>query len=102
LKVKPREHNINLLYRCIRSTLARAVELKCKTVSIPAISSGIFGFPKPLCAKVLFKAVEDFVCENDKDTVPLTKVRFTNFDSETTIIFQKEFISRYAAMVKEQ
>jgi len=83
----PKEKNVELLYNCIRATLARAVELKCESVSIPAISSGIFGFPKPLCTKTLFNAAEDFVKENDKYSVSIRTIRFTNFDSETTIIF---------------
>jgi len=33
---------------------------KCKSLSIPAISSGIFGFPKPLCAEIMFNCVEKF------------------------------------------
>jgi O-acetyl-ADP-ribose deacetylase (regulator of RNase III) len=71
--------------------------MKCKSVSIPAISSGIFGFPKPLCAKVLFDTVEDFVRENHEgvDKTSLRVVRFTNFDTETTIVFAKEFTKRY-------
>jgi len=31
-----------------------------KSIAIPAISSGIFGFPKPLCAEILFNCVEDY------------------------------------------
>lgn len=48
------------LSNCIDSTLARAVELNCESLSIPAISSGIFGFPKDLCAEILFNRVEQF------------------------------------------
>jgi O-acetyl-ADP-ribose deacetylase (regulator of RNase III) len=70
-------------------------------VSIPAISSGIFGFPKPLCAKILFRAAEDFALNikasglDPLEAVKLRRIRFTNFDSETTHIFEKEFIARY-------
>jgi len=34
-------------------SLLTAEKLELKSLSIPAISSGIFGFPKMLCAKIL-------------------------------------------------
>jgi hypothetical protein len=40
--------------------------------------------------------VEDFVKRiKDPASVSLRRVRFTNFDVETTTIFEKEFVSRY-------
>lgn len=63
--------------------------LECKSVAIPAISSGIYGFPKPLCAKTFFEAIDDFCIENNKSI--LEDIRLTNFDKETTDIFQTEF-----------
>jgi O-acetyl-ADP-ribose deacetylase (regulator of RNase III) len=86
-----------LLYNCVINTLKKANELKCKSVSLPAISSGIFGFPKPLCAQVMFNAVEAFVKDHSdqKDKMTLKIVRFTNFDTETTTIFEQEFSKRY-------
>ena len=52
---------MNLLHNAILNTLKKAEELKCESVSIPAISSGIFGFPKPLCAEVFFLTLKKFV-----------------------------------------
>jgi hypothetical protein len=89
------------LYSCIRSTLIWACKKDCESVAIPAISSGIFGFPKPLCAEVLFKAAEDFVLNikasglNPLEAVKLRRIRFTNFDTETTTVFENEFVNRY-------
>ena len=60
-KKKPAQENIDLLYNAIYNTLVKADELECKSVSIPAISSGIFGFPKPLCARVFFEVLKNFV-----------------------------------------
>jgi len=92
---------VGLLYSCIRSTLIWACKKDCESVAIPAISSGIFGFPKPLCAKVLLKAAEDFALNikasglNPLEAVKLRRIRFTNFDTETTTVFENEFVDRY-------
>ena len=92
-----------LLGNCIRATLVWACFLKCESVSIPAISSGIFGFPKPLCAQTLFRQVEDFVRRiEDPASVTLRRVRFTNFDTETTTIFEEEFVNRYIKKTDKQ
>ena len=80
-----REANIELLFNAVTSTLKMAEKLDCKSVSIPAISSGIFGFPKPLCAETFFKAIEKYC--TDVETGSLEDIRLTNFDTETTEIF---------------
>ena len=55
-----RQDDVGLLRSAVYSTLKLACDLKCESVSIPAISSGIFGFPKPLCAEVMFNTIEEF------------------------------------------
>jgi O-acetyl-ADP-ribose deacetylase (regulator of RNase III) len=41
------------LRRAVRSCLLLASEKGFRSISMPAISSGIFGFPKDRCAKIL-------------------------------------------------
>ena len=48
-----KEINENLLAACIINILECAKKLKAKSVSIPAISSGVFGFPISSCARIL-------------------------------------------------
>lgn len=55
------------------------------SVAVPAISSGIFGFPKARCAKILFSAVLEFFRTEPKSSVNL--VRLTNFDKPTVEVF---------------
>ena len=47
----------------VQNVLKTTESYGCSSVAIPAISSGIFGFPKKLCAKVLFDTVESFASE---------------------------------------
>lgn len=37
------------------------------SISVPPISSGIFGYPKEECAKVLFLSIKEFADERDKE-----------------------------------
>jgi O-acetyl-ADP-ribose deacetylase (regulator of RNase III) len=51
----------NKLLRAVQSTLALAAGKGFKSISMPAISSGIFGFPKDKCAKILVEESERFL-----------------------------------------
>ena len=89
------------LTSAVRNTLKTAENYGCHSVAIPAISSGIFGFPKRLCAKTLFDTVETFARDAKAKKIYieyLQAVRFTNFDKETYDIIQQEFQRRYIAM----
>jgi len=63
-------------------TLAELYNLR--SVSMPAVSSGIFGFPKPLCAEILLDAAIKFLQQPD---IELTEVVMCNFDQATAEIF---------------
>jgi len=82
-----------LLEMCVVASLEKANQLKLKSISLPAISTGIFRFPKPLCATIMFQCVTDWIL-NNKDK-SLQEIRFTNFDDETVYIFKDEFEKRF-------
>ncbi|RLE61883.1 MAG: ADP-ribose-binding protein, partial [Thermoprotei archaeon] len=48
------------LYSAFKSALLKAEELKLKSVALPAISTGVFGYPYERCAEILVKVLEDF------------------------------------------
>ncbi len=84
----------NKLRSAVRSALEIATEKGLKSISIPAISSGIFGFPKPRATKIIFDTVVDFL-KNEETT--LQEVRLTNIDEYTSNLFvkvAKEFVER--------
>jgi len=64
-------------------------------VAIPAISSGVFGFPRDLCAKVILDAVLDFCVKNPMCT--LSDIRLINIDSPTVQAFEEEMKTRFGA-----
>jgi len=78
----------NKLKSVVRRSLELAVKNQFESISIPAISSGIFGFPKDRCAKILVGESKEFV-ELNKNLLKL--IEFCIFDDETLVHFQKEF-----------
>jgi O-acetyl-ADP-ribose deacetylase (regulator of RNase III) len=87
------------LIQTVVTSLEIAEKRKLKSIAIPAISSGIFGFPKPLCAQLMFETTMKFFEEHPKGRLQL--VRFTNFDKSTVIIFQKEYEKRFGPLPEE-
>jgi len=53
------------LFNAVFNALKMADSLGCRSIAIPAISSGIFGFPVPLCAQVIFSAIHNFIMQSD-------------------------------------
>lgn len=82
-----------LLASAVRSSLQRADELGIATIAFPAISSGIYGFPKDRCAKVMMEAIEQYFAQHP--TSSLREVRLVLIDAPTLEAFRVEFTSRY-------
>ena len=78
----------NKLLKAVQSTLALAAEKEFKSISIPAISSGIFGFPKDKCAKILVQESERFLKHNNTCSIDI--IEFCIFDNETLDCFKNE------------
>jgi O-acetyl-ADP-ribose deacetylase (regulator of RNase III) len=79
----------NKLKNAVINSLKLASEKGLKSISMPAISSGIFGFPKDRCAKILVNEAKKFLQEH-KDT-SLEIVEFCIFDDLTLGYFKQEF-----------
>ena len=72
------------LRSAVRSALEVATELNLSSVAIPAISTGIFGYPKREGTKVILEEVYKFLKERDTS---LKEVHLTNIDEETSMLF---------------
>ena len=56
------------LAACYRNALALAVENGCKSIAIPCISTGIYGYPKEAAAQIAVREVRAFLAaKNAKD-----------------------------------
>ncbi len=69
----------------VTGSLRVADELKCSSISMPAISTGIFGFPKDRAAKIIFSAIETYFSEAKDSTIQT--VRLVLFDDATVKVF---------------
>jgi len=76
------------LRSAINSVLKLAAEEKLASISVPAISAGIFGFPKDRCAKILIGETVSFLKNNVGSSLEL--VEFCVFDQETFGYFKAE------------
>jgi len=56
---------------------------------MPAISSGIFGFPKDKCAEILVEEAKNFLVNNNITSLEI--VEFCAIDDETVDYFKREF-----------
>ena len=71
---------------CYYNSLKLASEYKLATVAFPAISTGVYGYPKDQAAAIAVKTVAAYL-EEDK---VILKVYFVAFDKETEQLYQKE------------
>lgn len=78
------------LESAIINSFKAANELGYSSISIPAISSGIFGYPKPRCAKVMIRTTKKFIDRVQGRESSLKEIRLTNFDEETTALMEEE------------
>jgi putative ATPase len=81
------------LRHAVLNSLLLASAAAFESVAMPAISSGIFGFPKKLCADIMMATVADFATMLPDS--PLREVRLVNLDAPTATTFVAEFDRRF-------
>ncbi|OHV86974.1 O-acetyl-ADP-ribose deacetylase [Mesorhizobium sp. ORS 3428] len=74
-----------LLASCYRRSLEIARDHDCRTIAFPAISTGIYRFPKDEATEIAVSTVSDFLQQN---AVPDT-VTFCCFDEPTAELYRR-------------
>ncbi|AEM74859.1 macro domain-containing protein [Caldicellulosiruptor acetigenus] len=82
------------LSRAIYNSLYLADLYNLKSIALPAVSSGIFGFPKDRCAKILIDTSIDFLSSINTS---IEKVVFCLFDDETFNYFLSYYNSKFSS-----
>ncbi|MGF1634742.1 MAG: O-acetyl-ADP-ribose deacetylase [Phycisphaerae bacterium] len=80
-------HEPTLLKSCYRTCLIEAANLGVRTIAFPAISTGVYHFPKDLAAKI---AVDE--CMN---ATSLDDITFALFDAQTLAVYEAELGKRF-------
>ena len=75
----------NKLADAVTGSLRVADELKCVSIALPAISTGIYGFPKDRAAGIIFSAIEKYFEGNSSSGIKTVKLVL--FDQSTVDAF---------------
>ena len=80
------ERAADLLAACYRNALALAVEHGLSSIAFPAISTGVYGYPREEAAGVASRAIADFLA----DDTSLSEVRLVFFAEQDAAIFVRQ------------
>lgn len=75
------------LMKAIRNTLKTAKERNLNSIAMPAISAGIFGFPKDRCAEIIISEIVDFI---KKEKPSFERIDIYLLDEEIIRFFERE------------
>ncbi|XP_038071240.1 protein mono-ADP-ribosyltransferase PARP14-like [Patiria miniata] len=90
----------HLLYDGVIACLKLANKLNMQSIAIPAISTGVYGFPVDLAAKQILNAVAEF-CQN-MPIPTLTEIHFTNNDQPTCDVFKRAVMDRFSQFQEDE
>jgi O-acetyl-ADP-ribose deacetylase (regulator of RNase III) len=85
------------LFSAVYSALDMAQRHQFKSLALPAISTGIFGFPKDRGAQIILNAILEFF-ENHEGS-SLTEVQIVLIDQPSIEVFAAEFAQRWPESV---
>src|SRR5215216_7107250 len=75
----------NKLEAAVTGSLRVAEKLTCSSLALPAISTGIYGFPKERAATIIFTAIENYFAANSSSE--LKTIKLVLFDQPTVDVF---------------
>lgn len=79
----------DLLASCYREAMAIAADLGLRTIALPAVSAGIYGWPLDDAARIAVRTVTEAGA-----TSPLEEARFVLFGEQTYRVFADEISKR--------
>ncbi len=83
------------LSQAVIGALSLADARQVRSVALPAISTGIFGFPKARGARIILEAVLEFASAHPDSSIG--EIRITLIDQASVSVFAEEFERRWPA-----
>ena len=77
---------VRKLDAAVQSALSVAAELQATSIAMPAISTGIYGFPKPLAAATILAAIDGWLGVHRG--APVRRIRLVLFDEAAASVFE--------------
>ncbi|XP_045890992.1 protein mono-ADP-ribosyltransferase PARP14-like [Micropterus dolomieu] len=74
--------SVSRLKLAVKESLSQAEKVHCSTIALPAISSGVFGFPVDLCADTIAQAVREY-CDSPGSLRSLTEIHLVDNNDNT-------------------
>jgi O-acetyl-ADP-ribose deacetylase len=87
------------LAEAVTGSLRLADQLELTSIALPAISTGIFGFPKERAAVIILSAIEAYFPQNLESK--LSPVRITLYDQPTLEVFQQAWDKKFPSFVSK-
>jgi O-acetyl-ADP-ribose deacetylase (regulator of RNase III) len=78
------------LAAAVSGALSVASRLGLNSIALPAISTGIFGFPKDRAARIILTAILDYLQGNPESSLKLA--RLTLYDHDTVEVFRSAWV----------
>jgi O-acetyl-ADP-ribose deacetylase (regulator of RNase III) len=91
--INGRDDEDQKLEQAVTGSLGVAEKLKCSAIALPAISTGIFGFPKERAAGIIFSTIEMYFAENPSSDINI--VRLVLYDKLTLDAFVKSWPDKW-------
>ena len=82
------------LETAVQTALKAADQLDLAKISLPAISTGVFGFPKERGADVILEAIDQYI--KIHSSTSLREIRVTLIDVPSVEVFQSSFKKRWS------
>jgi O-acetyl-ADP-ribose deacetylase (regulator of RNase III) len=89
-EIRDTDNNLTL---AVTGSFVVADELKCSSIALPAISTGIFGFPKDRAASIIYFAIEKYFGFHSASGINIVKLVL--YDQPTVDVFLKSWQDKW-------